>query len=213
MLTDAIAATGFVALVVTGVACARAPRGSGAASTPRRRVHLFLSVGLGLSLLAGATRINLWPLSAWNMMHLKLPTDVRVPALLCADSTGATYAVDYRAWAPLSEEDLDAWLNGPFAKLSAADQDAARDKLLRMAESSRLRVRSGGSAAASPSPFGRWAASSHLLHPRRWSEASDPPEMSCVALRRVVRAWNVQEVAAGRGVMTETTLWQYPPAR
>lgn len=212
MLTDLIAATGFVALVATGIACARLPRGAGSASSPRLRVQAFVTLGLGISLLAGLSQINLWPLASWRMMHLRLPADVKIPALLCVDSSGSTFRIDYRAWEPSSEEDLETWIMGPLGKLSAADQDAARATLLRMAEGSRLRVRNGGSASASPSLFGRWAASSHLLHPRRWNAASDAPETPCVALRWVERAWNVQDRAMGRGAITETTLWEYRPA-
>lgn len=212
MLTDIIAGTGFVALVATGIACARTPRGVGSASSPRLRVQAFVFLGLGISLLAGLSQISLWPMASWRMMHLRLPADVKIPALLCVDSTGHTFRVDYRAWQPSSEEDLEAWIMGRLAKLSAADQDTARATLLRMAEGSRLRVRQGGTAAASPSPFGRLAASSHLLRPRRWNVASDAPDAPCVALRWVERAWNVQDRAAGRGAIIETTLWEYRPA-
>lgn len=210
MIVDVIAATGFVTLVAAGLACGRMRAGSCAAPSPPRRVQFFVSLGLGLSLLSGLSQRDLWPFADWQMMHKMMAADVRVPALVCADSAGSTFPVDYRAWAPLTEEELQAWIEGPYTRLGLAEQDSARATLLRMAEAARLRVRRGGHAAALPSLFGRWAASSHLLHPRRWNVASDPPAEACGTLRWVERRWNVQDVAAGHGTITSTTVWQYP---
>jgi hypothetical protein len=210
MRSDVIAMLGFVAFVLAILLAMRLPSDRVTPSTPTRAVRFVIVIGSSASLLAGFSERSLWPFASWRMIPLVLTSDVSVPALVCIGAGGSVHNIDYRAWAPLTEEEMEGYFNGPFLRLPPVLQDSARAELLAMAESSRERVRAGGNASASPSVLGTWGASSHLLHPRRWSSPGDAPPDSCTSLRLVEHRWNVKDVAAGRGSITDTTIWEYP---
>jgi hypothetical protein len=208
--TDLIALLGFLAFVVAVVLAMRVPSDRRPAGTPTREVRLVILIGVSVSLLSGFSARSLWPFASWRMIPLVLAPNVAVPALVCIGAGGSVHNIDYRAWAPLTEEEMEGYFNGPFLRLPPVLQDSAREELLAMAESARERVRAGGNASPSPSVLGTWGASSHLLHPRRWSSPGDAPPDSCTSLRLVEHRWNVKDVAAGRGSITDTTIWEYP---
>lgn len=212
-MRDLIALAGFVAFVLTGLWAVRSTPAAASPSPPSRAVGWLILVAVGMSGLAGASQRELWPFANWRLMPGVSPADVRVTALVCADSSGRSMPVDHRAWAPLTEEELLAWLRGPFTRLDRPGRDAASAALLRMAESARVRVRLGLDADARPSLLGPLAASSHLRHPTRWTGPGDTPAESCSVIRFVERRWNVDSLTAGRDSVREITLWEYREAR
>lgn len=211
MIGSLIALGGWIALVATGAWIALRERGGSGAGGPTVAVRRLIAVAVAMSLLAGFSQRELWPFATWALMPARSPSDVRIRALVCVDSADRPFAVDHRAWAPLSEEELLSWIGGPFARLAPSEQRSAMVALAERVEAGRLRAQGGLSPAPHPSPLGRLAASSHLLHPLRWNSPERTPATSCVALRFVERRWNVDSAASGRGTMTETTLWQLPP--
>lgn len=213
MTGDLVAVAGFVALVVLGLWVAVRTVPSPADDRPPRALHALLSVALLMTALAGATQRELWPFATWKLMAHVTAADVSTVALVCADESGRSFAIDHRAWSPLTEEELSAWIGGPFLRLDASRQDSARRFLLRRAEEARLRARGGENPAARASPLGRFAAASHLLHPARWSTVESTAASPCAALRLVTRSWNVVERAGGDASVRESLIWQYPVAR
>jgi hypothetical protein len=211
MIRDLVAAAGFGAFVAAGLASAFLSPGERVAPVPPRRARMLVAIGVGMSLLAGLSQRELWPFATWKLMAGTASADVSTRALVCADSAGSLFGVDHRAWGPLTEEELLAWINGPYTRLTTGQQDAARAELLRKAEAARGRVRAGGSSSPAPSPLGSLAASSHLLHPRRWNRPEDAPPTPCATLRLVERRWNVDSVAAGHLTVAEQTVWEYRP--
>ncbi|MBL8997126.1 MAG: hypothetical protein JNL44_07390 [Gemmatimonadetes bacterium] len=211
MIGELVALTGWIVLVATGAWIALRERGTSGTGGPSAAVRRFIAVALAMSLLAGFSQRELWPFATWALMPARSPADVRIRALVCVDSADRPFAVDHRAWAPLTEEELLSWIRGPFTRLEAAAQRTAIVSLTERVEAGRVRARGGLFPAAHASPLGRFAASSHLLHPLRWTTPERTPATPCVALRLVERRWNVDSAAAGRGVVIESTLWQLPP--
>ena len=210
MMRDVISVAGFSAVVAVGLWVIIRGRGDGRTTGPPGVIHLVLVVTLGMSLLAGASGRDLWPFSSWRLMYTVLPAEVSVNALVCVDSAGRTFPVDHRAWNPLTEEELFSWLLHDYPNLDSAQMATARSTLHAQAEAARQRARLGESPAARPSLFGRWAASSHMIHPRIWNDAGDTPATPCASLRAVVREWDVDAMASGRDSIRESTLWEHP---
>lgn len=207
-MRDLVALTGFVLLVVTGAWIALRTAPPLVDPPPSRAVRCLILLAVGMSLLAGVSQRELWPFANWRLMPGVSPADVRITALVCADSAGRSMPVDHRAWAPLTEEELLSWLRGPHTQLDRPQRDSMAVVLLRKAESARMRARQGASADARPSLLGPLAASSHLRHPSLWTGPADTPANSCAALRLVERWWNVDSLAAGRDTVRENTLWE-----
>jgi hypothetical protein len=212
-MRDLLALTGFVALVLVGLWVARRTPSPAIPSAPSNAVRWFIVVAVGMSALAGASQRELWPFANWRLMPGVTAADVRITALVCADSAGRNMPVDHRAWAPLTEEELLSWIRGPFTRLDPSGRDSASSALLGMAESARARARLGLRADKRPSILGPLAASSHLLHPIRWTGPDDTPAEPCAALRLVERRWNVDSLAAGRDSVREITRWEYREPR
>ena len=212
-MRDLLALTGFVALVLTGLWAVRRTPSREIPAAPSGAVRWFIVIAVGMSALAGASQRELWPFANWRLMPGVTAADVRIAALVCADSAGRNRPVDHRAWAPLTEEELLSWLRGPFTRLEPSARDSATAALLRMAESARERARGGLGVAERPSILGPLAASSHLRHPSRWTGPGDTPAEPCAALRLVERRWNVDSLAAGRDSVREITLWEYQERR
>lgn len=212
-MRDLLALTGFVALVLIGLGAMRRTPSTAVPSAPSGAVRWFIIFAVGMSALAGASQRELWPFANWRLMPGVTAADVRITALVCADSSGRNVPVDHRAWAPLTEEELLSWLRGPFTRLEPSARDAAAAALLRMAESARGRAHAGLEVDEHPSILGPLAASSHLRHPDRWTGPGDTPAAPCAALRLVERRWNVDSLAADRDSVREITLWEYRERR
>src|SRR5258708_31503834 len=211
MIRDVVATGGFVTFAAAGLVGAWRSARSRRQDGPSRSTRIAVLVGFAMSMLAGLSRRELWPFATWALIPDIAPATAHIRALVCADAAGTSFAVDHRAWSPLTEEELLAWVGGPYERLSAAQQDSARAILLRMAEASRRRVRAGGSASARPSLLGPLAAASHLKHPDLWDHPAQAPRESCIALHLVERSWNLDSLAAGRSGIRERVIWEYRP--
>lgn len=165
------------------------------ADRPTRSLHAFLAVALVASLTPVLTQRDMWPFSAWPLVAGRAPTTVLHVRLLGVDARGREHEIDYRAWHPLSVDELMAWIQGPFSHLAPPDRDAAFAFLLEKAEAARRRAR--GAPFAEPSPLGPLRAPLFILHPRRWGHPEAVPDAAFVALRLYRESWNPEARAHG----------------
>lgn len=162
------------------------------ASAHRRSATALIALFVLANGIVAFSGRSLWPIAAWNLMASTMPSEVTLQRLVAVDETGQQHGIDHRTWAPLSEEELMAWIRGRFTRLSPVDrQDALRD-LHRRAESGRERATSGLPIAESNAPLGSRGASTHLLHPRRWDSAEVVPSERFVGIQVVEDRWNVR---------------------
>ena len=158
-------------------------------STRQRSVHLLVGYVLLVTAVAGLSRRDLWPFSAWQLMVGEAPARIGAPPnpevlrLTAVDSAGREHLVDYRAWQPHSVEDLARWLLRDFRQLSRRDQDVVAEHLLGLANEGRARTLSGSAPGSFDRWWGRLSAPYHLLHPRRWTDVDSTPPQPFVAVR------------------------------
>lgn len=200
----------FACFVAAGLAASLGPRlGFG---SRRRLVDLLLVVALAASCGAGVSQWELWPFSAWPLMAMSQPPVVTHTRLVAADATGAEHAVDYRAWQPLSFDELVPWIDQEFPRLTPRQQDDAAAYLLTKAEEARARALAGGS----PGDLDRWlgplAATYFLQHPKPWSDPANVPDRPFTRLRIYRESWNLEERAAGGPLTSRTLVYEYPRA-
>ena len=63
--------------------------------------------------------------------------DLPTSRFMCVDDSGKEYDIDYRAWRPLSLEDLTSWLNLHFFQLDPQAQDRVGKYFLDRSERAR----------------------------------------------------------------------------
>jgi len=207
-MTTPVAILLFAGFVAAGLAASLGPRrGLG---TRRRLVDLLLAVALAASCFAGFTQWELWPFSAWPLMAMAEPPVVTHTRIVAVDDTGAEHAVDYRAWQPLSFDELMPWIDQEFPRLSATHQDDAALYLLLKAEEGRARARAGGSPGNLNRFLGPLAATYFLQHPKPWSDPANVPPAPFTGLRIYRETWNLEERAAGGPLMSRVLVYQYP---
>ncbi len=179
-----------------------------------RVARQFLIVAVvGVTLLAGLSRRDLWPYSSWSLMT---GTPARVVGkdppylrLTVVAEDGDEYPVDYRAVEPFAVEELNAWMRRYFLRLPAAGRDSAAGYVLDRLNVARGRVRDG----RAPGQQGRWLgplrAPFHLLHPPRWTSPSSVPETPFVVLRLYGETWDLEQRALDSTRVERTLLYQY----
>ncbi|MGH7702679.1 MAG: hypothetical protein ACREMO_06270, partial [Gemmatimonadales bacterium] len=167
-LIAALATAGFFLL---GLRLALAPESN--ASGLRWRADAFLLCATLVSLTAGLSGRDLWPFSSWRMMRWTSTEVVSELRLYGVDAGGVEYLIDYRAWEPLSLEELISWLDRIFPTLAPAEQDSAATYLLAVANQARERAQAGTRLGVNDRWLGPLAAPTHLLHPRHW----EPPSL------------------------------------
>ena len=205
-MNDLVAAALFAGFLGLGMWAAR-----GATSAPdeqRRRVSLFVLYTLAATFGAGLTQRDFWPFSAWPLVAGLVPETVTHPRLVAADAAGAEHEIDYRAWSPISVDELLSWVDADLMTLRASDRDAAAAYLLRMAEHARAAAASGGGVRRPgllPEPAG---APFFLLHPARWTRAELVPTQPFAVLRFYRESWNVEARARG-GAVRRTLIYEY----
>ena len=201
------AALAFAAFVASALACAgrRAP-------PPKRkaRVSLFLLYACAASFEVGLTQRDLWPFVAWPLVAGRIGPTVTHPRLVAVDARGAEHDVDYRAWQPLSLDELYAWSEQDLMRLPPSQRDSAFAYLLQLAEAGRARAASGGRPGQRvlvPAPL---TAPLFLLHPHRWDDSAAVPPAPFVALRYYRETWSLERRARRREDVAWNLLWQFP---
>lgn len=206
-MRDLVAAALFAGFLGLGAWAAH-----GGARTPedaRRRVSLFALYALAATFGAGLTQRDFWPFSAWPLVAGLVPETVTHPRLMAVDAAGVEHDIDYRAWTPMSVDELLSWVDADLMTLRARERDSAAAYLLRLAERARGAAASGAGMRVPgilPAPV---RAPFFLLHPARWTGAGRAPARPFTALRFYRESWNVEARARGGGVR-RMLVYQYP---
>lgn len=209
-MKDLIAAILFAGFLGLGLWATRAPKRN--SDDARRRVSLFVLYALAASFGAGLTQRDFWPFSAWPLVAGLVPETVTHPRLMAVDAGGAEHDIDYRAWSPMSVDELLSWVDADFMTLRAKDRDAAAAYLLRTAEGARAAAASGAGVRRPgllPEAVG---APFFLLHPARWTSTGRTPPQRFTTLRFYRESWNVEARTRGDPVR-RLLVYEYPRVR
>jgi len=211
MVTDVVALVCFVGFVLGAlVFCGYRPP-SLATWQRKSRVSLFLLYALGASFSAGLAQHDIWPFVAWPLVAARLPASVSQPRLVAVDARGNEQAIDYRAWWPLSFDELISWMNQDFAELPPETQDRAARWLVAKADSARVSARRGGGVGHYDRFLGPFAAPLFLLHPKIWFDSTRVPADSFVGLKFYQETWNLESRAHDSTVVRRRLVYRYPP--
>ena len=212
MVTDVFALVCFLGFVCCAlVLCGRRPTGL-ALWQRKTRVSLFILYTLGASFGAGLAQHDIWPFVAWPLVAARLPATVTEPRLVAVDARGAEHDIDYRAWWPLSFDELIGWMNQNFPALPSESQDRAARSLLATADSARAAARRGERVGQYGRFLGPFAAPLFLLHPKIWSDSARVPANPFVGLRYYQESWNLESHARGSTAVRRRLVYRYPPA-
>jgi hypothetical protein len=180
---NVLAPLAFAGFVILG-ACAR---------RSRRWANAFLIYAVLLSSSPGLLQLDAWPFSAWPLVAGTLPSRVTYLRLVAVDGQGREHEVDYRAWQPLMVDELHAWLDLRFPKLSEATKREAAAYLLERAEAGRRAARAGQPIALAGEWLGPLVAPYFILHPRLWRAPEDAPARPFVGIRLYAESWTLGE--------------------
>jgi hypothetical protein len=211
--TNIASALCFVAFVGLGLVVV-ARGGSPAGGDKRRSINAFLLVALFASFASGLSTHDMWPFSSWNMMTGVTPPATRaLPTLniVGVDANGKEYDIDYRAWKPLSPEELHSWLRQAFYQLDPAARDRIASYLLQRSNGAREQALSTGGLAFPNRWLGPLAAPTHLLHPAIWSHVESVPRSPFVRLRIYEESWDLEAGRLAPGSLTRVLAYEYPP--
>lgn len=202
----------YAALVLTAVLVLAAER-SQRPPLLRRARHLMIAAVVGVTLLAGLSRRDLWPFSSWSLMT-GAPTrtvgrDPPYLRLRAVGEDGREYAVDYRAVEPFAVEELNAWMRKYFLQLSPAGRDSAAGYVLGRLNLARERVGAGSPPGRQGGWLGPLRAPFHLLHPARWTSPGSVPGAPFVALRLYGERWDLEQRALDSTRVERTLLYEY----
>jgi hypothetical protein len=210
--TNIISTVCFVAFVVCGLLVAA---GGGLLLTePARRqlTNAFLLLVLGVSFAAGLTQHNLWPFSSWPVLAYAVPTGGRYPPLpriVGFDASGKEYDIDYRAWQPLSLEELLSWVRLSFAGLDPAARDRVGRYLLERSNRAREQALSPAGLTFANRWLGPLTAPTHMLHPAIWSHPESVPHNSFIGLRIYDESWDLEERSRDPQKVTRVLTYEY----
>jgi hypothetical protein len=193
-MLSVLAAAAFSTFVIAGL---RLWRSGLPADVRRRRVNVFLTVVLAISFGTGLAQRELWPFSSWPLVAGTLGDEVTLGRILAVDADGAEHDVDYRAWQPLSVDELMAWMDAVFPQLDRGTQERAAAHLVALAERARARANAGGTLGTSQRFLGPLAAPFFILHPRRWSDPASVPRRALTGLRYYRETWSLDAHARG----------------
>ena len=192
MKTNIIAMICFLGFVACGLVVSAGGRFlRGEARRPL--INVFLVYVVIVSFAAGLTQHNLWPFSSWPVLAMPQPsTNSPTPRFMGADLAGNEYDIDYRAWRPLSLEELISWLKLNFFQLDPAARDRAGSYLLDCANRAREQALSPAGLAYPNRWLGPLTAPTHMLHPAIWSHAENVPRNSFTQLRIYEESWDTE---------------------
>jgi hypothetical protein len=203
---------GFVAFVALGLLVAYAGRFFG--DRARRKItNIFLAGALFVSLTAGVTQHNLWPFSSWPVLAMPMPASIRdlpTPRIVGVDTNGVEHDIDYRAWQPLSLEELISWLNLHFIKLDPDAQDRIGKYFLGRANAARQQALSPSGLAYPNRWLGPFTAPTHMLHPAIWAHAHNVPKDPFAKIRIYEESWDLEERRHDPSAVTRVLAYEYP---
>lgn len=211
MKTNIASAICFVAFVLSGLAVT-ASRRFRPEWNRHRAINAFLLVSMLVSFAAGLTQHNMWPFSSWPVLAMKFPASTRdlpTPRIVSTDAKGNEYDIDYRAWQPLSPEELISWLNTSFFQLDPMARDRVGSYLLDGANRARERALSPTGLAYPNRWLGPLTAPTHMLHPALWSHSENVPPNSFVGLRIYEESWDLDERLRDPARVTRVLVYEY----
>jgi hypothetical protein len=210
--TNIASTIAFVGFVAFGLLVAL--HGQSLAEPARRRLtSVFLAFALMVSFASGITQHNLWPFSSWPVLAMPMPAatrDLPTPRIMGVDAGGNQYDIDYRAWRPLSFEELFSWLNLHFFHLDHAAQDRVGRYLLDRANRAREAALSPAGLAYPNRTLGPLTAPTHMLHPAIWSHVERVPRNSFVGIRIYEESWDLEARRLDPTKVTRVLAYEYP---
>jgi hypothetical protein len=146
------------------------------------------------------------------MTGLVPPATRTLPTLniVGVDASGNEYEIDYRAWKPLSPEELDSWLRHNFYELDLAARNRATSFLLQLSNAAREQAISTDGLAFLNRWLGPLTAPTHLLHPAIWSHAQNVPHSRFVRLRIYEESWDLEARRYAPATITRVLAYEYP---
>lgn len=212
MKTNIASTICFVGFVVFGLLVAVGGRFL-AAPAKRRLTNAFLIFVLIVSFAPGLTQHNMWPFASWPVLAMPMPAatrDLPTPRIMGVDASGNEYDIDYRAWQPLSLEELTSWLNLHFFQLDRAAQDRVGKYLLERSNRAREQALSPAGLSYPNRWLGPLTAPTHMLHPAIWSHAGSVPRNSFVGLRIYEESWDLEARRLDPARVTRALAYEYP---
>ena len=191
---NVLSSVSFLAFVASGLAVAAGQRWV-AGPTRRSLTNVFIGIVLLVTFAAGLSQRDMWPFSSWTMMvGVTPPASRSLPTLriVGVDANGTEHEIDYRAWNPLSLEELYAWQNRRFFKMDPASQDNVASYLLQLSDRARERALSPGGLNFPNRWLGPLTAPTHVLHPSIWAHADGVPRNRFVGLRIYQESWDLE---------------------
>ncbi|PYX84256.1 MAG: hypothetical protein DMG70_06985 [Acidobacteria bacterium] len=212
MKTNIVSTIAFVGFVGLGLLAATGGRFL-AEPAKRRLTNAFLAFALTVSFAAGLTQHNLWPFSSWPVLAMPMPAatfDLPTPRIVGVDANGNEYDIDYRAWQPLSLEELTSWLNLHFFHLDRASEDRVGKFFLDRANRAREQALAPSGLAYPNRWLGPLTAPTHILHPAIWSRAGRVPRNCFVRLRIYQESWDLEARRLDPAKLTRVLAYEYP---
>jgi len=163
---------------------------------------------------SGLSQRDMWPFSSWAMMvGLTPPATRRLPTLrvVGVDANGNEHEIDYRAWSPLSLEELYSWINRYFFRMDPVSRDRVASYLLQLSNHARERAISQGGLNFLNRWLGPLTAPTHLLHPAIWSHADGVPHNPFLGLRIYQESWDLEAGASAPGKSQRVLAYEYVP--
>jgi len=205
VLRDLVAAACFVGFLMLGLLA-----GHQGSDTVRRqrRISLFLAYSLLASFAVGLKQRDLYPFTSWPLVAARFTPTATAYRVVGVSADGIEHPIDYRAWQPMSVDELYSWLAQQFRSLDMASQArAARFLLARVNESAR-RARAGEPPGTFGRVLGPFAAPLFLLHPAVWADSTAVPD-TLVGLRLYEIRWVLEERARGSDGGERDLLYEY----
>ena len=212
MKTNIASAICFVVFVVSGLVVSVSGRFL-ASAAKRRLTNAFLLLALIVSLLPGLTQRNMWPFASWPVLAMPMPAatrDLPTPRIVGVDVDGREYDIDYRAWQPLSFEELISWLNFDFFRLEPAAQDRVGRYLLECSNRAREQALGADGLAYPNRWLGAFTAPTHMLHPAIWSHRGNVPRHSFVGIKIYEESWDLEARRLDPTKVTRVLAYEYP---
>lgn len=189
-----------------------APRRGDPGRSRKRRASVFALWTLVVSLGIGVTEKDLYPFTSWALIAWLYPESVWYSRFLAVDAAGGEHEVDYRAWQPLSVDELASWIGNNFLTLDSAGRDEAARDLLQRANAAARRVQAGARPGSFDRFLGPLSAPLFHLHPAPWTGPATLPPMPFVGLRVYTESWDPDERARDPSRVTRRLLYEYRDA-
>ena len=197
---------GFV-LAVWLVYRSRTPEYRRLAITRLAVYTLFISFAVGL------TERNLFPFTSWDLIAWLYPDRVSYQTLVAEDTHGIEHHVDYRAWQPLSVDELASWIARGFDRLDRPGKDSALAYLLERANHAVTLARHRQRIGDYDRILGPFAAPLFHLHPAPWSDSTRVPPDRLTALRIYREWWTPEERSRDSTRVDRELVFEYRDVR